>query len=84
MTLWVLKCVAVAGGLGAWFLTQAWIGKRPFPSGELQDRVHDLFYDSLIRFGMLALGHKESIRFSPHADSFEELDPVEKLYRKVT
>jgi hypothetical protein len=42
MTLWVLKCVAVAGGLGAWFLTQAWIGKRPFPSGALQDRVHDV------------------------------------------
>jgi len=50
----------------------------------LQDRVHELFYESLMTFGVLGLGHKESIRFSPHADSFEELDPVEKLYRKVT
>ena len=50
----------------------------------LQDRVHELFYDSLMTFGVLGLGHKESIRFSPHADSFEELDPTEKLYRKVT
>ncbi len=50
----------------------------------LQDRVHELFYDSLMTFGVLGLGHKESIRFSPHADSFEELDPAEKLYRKVT
>jgi hypothetical protein len=29
------------------------------------------------------LGHKESIRFSPHEESFEELDPSEKLYRKI-
>ncbi len=50
----------------------------------LQDRVHELFYESLMTFGVLGLGHKESIRFSPHADSFEELDPAEKLYRKVT
>jgi chemotaxis protein methyltransferase CheR len=49
----------------------------------LQDRVHRLFYDSLMTFGVLGLGHKESIRFSPHEESFEELDPSEKLYRKV-
>jgi chemotaxis protein methyltransferase CheR len=49
----------------------------------LQDRVHRLFYDSLMTFGVLGLGHKESIRFSPHEESFEELDPNEKLYRKV-
>jgi chemotaxis protein methyltransferase CheR len=49
----------------------------------LQDRVHRLFYDSLMTFGMLGLGHKESIRFSPHEDAYEELDPQEKLYRKV-
>jgi chemotaxis protein methyltransferase CheR len=50
---------------------------------ELQDRVHSLFHDSLIRFGMLALGHKESIRFTSHADHYTELDPDEKLYRRV-
>jgi chemotaxis protein methyltransferase CheR len=50
---------------------------------DLQDRVHGLFYDSLIRFGMLALGHKESIRFTSHADDYAELDPAEKLYRRV-
>jgi chemotaxis protein methyltransferase CheR len=49
----------------------------------LQDRVHELFYESLVTFGVLGLGHKESIRFSPHAESFEELDSAEKLYRKV-
>lgn len=49
----------------------------------LQDRVHRLFYESLAMFGVLGLGHKESVRFSPHADEFEELDGAEKLYRKV-
>jgi chemotaxis protein methyltransferase CheR len=50
---------------------------------QLQNRVYELFYESLARFGVLALGHKESIRFSPHADDYEELDAHEKLYRKV-
>jgi chemotaxis protein methyltransferase CheR len=50
----------------------------------LQDRVHRLFYESLMTFGVLGLGHKESVRFSPQAGSFEELDPNEKLFRKVS
>ena len=35
----------------------------------LQNRVHQLFHDSLERFGILALGHKESIRFTGFEDS---------------
>jgi chemotaxis protein methyltransferase CheR len=49
----------------------------------LQDRVHELFYESLGQFGVLALGHKESIKFSPFESRYEELDAAEKLYRKV-
>jgi chemotaxis protein methyltransferase CheR len=49
----------------------------------LQERVHTLFYDSLVTFGILGLGHRESIRQSPYEDSYEELEPAEKLYRKV-
>jgi chemotaxis protein methyltransferase CheR len=49
----------------------------------LQDRVHELFYESLETFGVIALGHKESIKFSPHEDGFEVLDADERLYRKV-
>src|SRR5438552_1768831 len=41
----------------------------------LQDRVHELFFESLVTFGVLGLGHKESIRFSPHESDYEELDP---------
>jgi chemotaxis protein methyltransferase CheR len=50
---------------------------------QLQNRVHELFYESLVHFGVLALGHKESIHFSPRADDYDELDTHEKLYRKV-
>ena len=49
----------------------------------LQERVHRLFYESLVTFGVLALGAKESIRFSAHEDAYEELDADERLYRKV-
>jgi chemotaxis protein methyltransferase CheR len=49
----------------------------------LQDRVHQLFHDSLDHFGVLALGHKESIRFTRHEGLYEEIDGAEKLYRKV-
>jgi chemotaxis protein methyltransferase CheR len=49
----------------------------------LQDRVQRLFYDSLVTFGVLALGAKESIRFSPFEDRYEELDAGERLYKKV-
>ena len=49
----------------------------------LQDRVHDLFYDSLEQLGILALGHKESIRFTRHEGHYEALDAQEKLYRKM-
>ena len=49
----------------------------------LQTRVHQLFYDSLERFGILALGHKESIRFTGIENAYEELDAYERLYRKV-
>src|ERR687888_1779189 len=49
----------------------------------LQARVHRLFYESLAPLGVLALGHKESIASSPHAEAFEELDAQEKLYRRM-
>src|SRR6185369_13829759 len=49
----------------------------------LQNRVHALFYESLIMFGVLALGSKESLRFSQYEPCYEKLHPREKLYRKV-
>jgi chemotaxis protein methyltransferase CheR len=49
----------------------------------LQDRVHELFYESLDPFGVLALGHKESIKFTRYEERYEPLDAPEKLYRKM-
>jgi chemotaxis protein methyltransferase CheR len=49
----------------------------------LQDHVHRLFYESLMTFGVLALGAKESISFSPFEDRYEDLDANERLYKKV-
>lgn len=49
---------------------------------ELQSRVVKLFVDSLCRQGFLCLGSKESLRFSPYHDLFEEVIPHEKIYRK--
>ena len=51
---------------------------------DLQERVHGLFYDSLERFGVLALGHKESIAFSGFAGRYEEVDAEERIYRRVS
>jgi chemotaxis protein methyltransferase CheR len=50
----------------------------------LQDQVHRLFYESLMTFGVLALGAKESIHFSPFEDRFEDIDANERLYKKVS
>ena len=49
----------------------------------LQERVLSLFDDSLVTYGVLGLGRKESLRFSSLAGGYEELDAVEKIYRKV-
>ena len=48
----------------------------------LQTRVHGLFYDSLVHFGILGLGSKESLKFSQYEDCYEQLGS-EKLYRKT-
>jgi chemotaxis protein methyltransferase CheR len=49
----------------------------------LQNRVHELFYGSLPMYGILALGNKESLKLSPFEEFYEEVNPREKIYRKV-
>lgn len=49
----------------------------------LQNRVHRLFYESLVMFGVLALGGKESLKFSQFERRYEKLSPTEKLYKKI-
>lgn len=49
----------------------------------LQERVHDLLYNSLSMFGVFGLGNKESMKFTPRAESYEHLSGQDKLFRKV-
>jgi chemotaxis protein methyltransferase CheR len=48
----------------------------------LQERVHELFLQSLVPFGVLALGRKESVLHDRHGGSYEVLDGVERIYRR--
>ena len=50
---------------------------------ELQARVHNLFYDSLSMFGVFGLGNKESVKFTPRAAFYQNINHNDKLYRKV-
>jgi chemotaxis protein methyltransferase CheR len=51
---------------------------------ELQNRVHELFYNSLVNFGILALGSKESMRFTAFEDRYEALNNREKIFRRLS
>lgn len=49
----------------------------------LQERVHGLLHQSFSHFGVLALGRKELLRFTPHETAYTAIDEPERLYRKV-
>lgn len=49
---------------------------------ELQSKVHSLFYDSLIKGGVLCLGSKESLKFGPFSNAYMELDKKQKIFKK--
>jgi chemotaxis protein methyltransferase CheR len=49
---------------------------------ELQGRAHRLFYESLRRFGVLALGKSESLQGSPHEPDYEPLVDLQPIYRR--
>lgn len=50
---------------------------------DLQNRVLQLFHDSLTRKGILCLGSKETIKFSTVKDLFTEYDGKEKIYKRI-
>lgn len=49
----------------------------------LQDHVHLLLHRSLAPFGILALGAKETLRFTSVEESYQPLVDGERLYRRV-
>lgn len=48
----------------------------------LQNQVHQLFYNSLCKFGILGLGKQETIRFTNYETAYDNLVKAEKLYRR--
>ena len=52
-------------------------------NASLQAHVHRLLYISLIPFGLLCLGRKESLRFTPHERDYEALASDDKIYRRI-
>lgn len=51
---------------------------------ELQNKVLNLFYDSLCTFGILGLGNKESMLFTDKQNNFEVIDKKEKIFIKTS
>lgn len=49
---------------------------------QLQNKVINLFYESLCSFGFLGLGNKESLLFSEKRKYFDEIDRKEKIFMK--
>lgn len=49
----------------------------------LRNRVHELLYNSLANFGVLVLGLKESIMYTPFADRYETLSDPLRMYRRI-
>jgi len=49
----------------------------------LQEKVHQLFYDSLSIQGFLGLGNKETIDFSDLAHCYDNVAIKDKIYRKL-
>ena len=49
---------------------------------ELQDKVQQLFYDSLISGGILCLGSKESLRSGKYGHYYTEIDRKQRIFKK--
>lgn len=49
----------------------------------LQNRVIDLFHESLCSFGFLGLGNKESLLYADRRKDFEAFDNREKIYMRI-
>lgn len=52
-------------------------------NSSLQNKALELFYESLPIHGFLAIGKKESLRFSSVYENFKEIDREEKIYQKI-
>lgn len=58
-------------------------GVLPQFSKTLQYRVHNLFLQSLTRFGFICLSSAESLHATPHEGAFRKVDEVFPIYRRM-
>lgn len=58
-------------------------GVLPQFSKTLQYRVHNLFLQSLTRFGFVCLSSAESLHATPHEGVFRKVDEVFPIYRRM-
>jgi chemotaxis protein methyltransferase CheR len=52
-------------------------------NNRLQERVQELFLNSMEMFGILGLGKKETVRYTNVASNYDEIDAEERLYRRI-
>jgi chemotaxis protein methyltransferase CheR len=50
---------------------------------ELQAHVYNLLHESLVMFGVIGLGAKETMKFSPHEHAYEDIESTARLYRRI-
>ena len=50
---------------------------------QVQGRIYELLFASLLRGDYLALGRRESLRSSPRERCFIEVEPEQRIYRRV-
>jgi chemotaxis protein methyltransferase CheR len=58
-------------------------GVLPQFSKTLQYRVHNLFLQSLTRFGFICLSSAESLHATPHEGVFRKVDDIFPIYRRM-
>jgi chemotaxis protein methyltransferase CheR len=58
-------------------------GVLPQFNKSLQYRVHNLFLQSLTRFGFICLSSAESLHATPHEGVFRKVDEVFPIYRRM-
>jgi chemotaxis protein methyltransferase CheR len=46
-------------------------------------RAHQVIFESLIRLGYLGLSSKETLRYTPHQQAYEEIEQTERFYRRL-
>src|SRR5438046_9669279 len=51
-------------------------------NSELQAHVYNLLHESLVMFGVLGLGARETMKFSPAEQEYEEVDKDAGMYRR--